>query len=233
MPCRRTPGFRPSTPANPVLLLQDLAVSLPSQDGAKGGEEFWMSSPQPMSSHPQEPPLPAYPCSRAEQGRVPAGLCSPGWPCPGPSCLGCSACVDRSGGPWSLHVHGFLSIPHGAAGAVLAPCFSSMWCGAAVDPVVALMSPEVLDRSGPGPGSPVPYPCLCHCWDGRRDPVGWGMQCRAHTPGQSQAADSASLCAGLLGRAASSGIRGAAEQEGAEVCTRVGARAVSSSRRER
>lgn len=135
-------------------------------------------------AHPN--PCPHTHRSLHSQPTPAAGLCNPGWPCSRPSCLQCSACVEQSRDPWSLHVHGFVSIPPAATGAVLAPChascFSSMWCGAGVDPLMALMSPEMLDRSVPGSGW-TSYPCLSPCWDVHRDPLRWGMQCRAHTPG--------------------------------------------------
>lgn len=237
MSCRRTPGFKP--PTLPTLSSCCRIWLFPNHDGAKGGEQGWKSSPQPMCPHhrtPQSQPTPA-----AGPG-VPAGLCNPGWPCSGPSCLGCSACVDWSSGPWSLHVHGFLSIPHGATGAILAPChascFSSMRCGAGVGPVVALMSPEIWDRSGPGLGweLPCPSPLLVSLLECAQRSSGMGHAVQSSHPREHPvptAADSASLCAGLLGRAASTRSQGAAEQEGAQVCMHVGAGAVSSSCRER
>lgn len=115
--------------------------------------------PNPCPHTHRSPHSQPTPAAGAE---VPAGPCNLSWPCSGPSCLQCGACVDRSSGPWSLHVHGFVSIPRGATGAVLAPChafgFSNTWCGAGVDPVVTLMSPEILDRSVPGPGWRLPCP---------------------------------------------------------------------------
>lgn len=198
--------------------------------------------PNPCPHTHRSPHSQPTPAAGAE---VPAGPCYLGWPCSGPSCLRCGACVDQSSGPWSLHVHGFMSIPRGAIGAVLAPChafgFSSTWCGAGVDPVVALMSPEILDRSAPGPGwGPLSLTLACLpagmfteiLWDGACSPE------LAHqgTPGNTQcpqAADSAFLHAGLLGRAASTRSQRAAEQEGAHVCTRAGAWAVSSFCREK
>lgn len=154
--------------------------------GSKEVNKARGAHPNPCPHTHRSPHSQPTPAAGAE---VSAGPCYLGWPCSGPSCLRCGACVDQSSGPWSLHVHGFMSIPRGAIGAVLAPChafgFSSTWCGAGVDPVVALMSPEILDRSAPGPGwdSLVPPPCLSPCWDIHRDPLGWGLQSRACTPG--------------------------------------------------
>lgn len=151
MPCRRTQGFKPPTLPTLSSCCRIWLFPYLVRMGPKEVNRAGRAHPNPC------PHTHSQPTSAVGAG-VPAGLCSPAWPCSGPSCLGCSACVDWSSGPWSLHVHGFLSIPHGAAGAVLASCFSSMWCGAGVDPLVALTSPERLDRSGPGPGWELPYP---------------------------------------------------------------------------
>lgn len=66
-PCHA--GLQTSHCCQPCPAAAHLAVSLLGQDGAKGGEQGWRSSPQLMSPHPEEPPLPAYPCSRGRAGQ--------------------------------------------------------------------------------------------------------------------------------------------------------------------
>lgn len=141
VPCRRALGFEPPASASPVghrtVRLPPAAAGPACFPGRSGWGQRrrtgWESSPQSLSPHLLEP----HPQPGGQSGAE-APQCSPG-------ALGRLLVQSER---WSLHVRGgFVSIPRGAAGAVLAPCHasgcSSVQRGVSVHPVVVLMSPEI------------------------------------------------------------------------------------------
>lgn len=204
-------------------LLQNLAASLCSQRRWTG----WGHSPRSMSAGVHIPSPPLEPVGQSRVG-VPAGPCSPALPASlrGPLLL--AGCLCRSE-RLSLHVCGFVSIhmpllvwsllPHHAT------CFSSMPRGVSVDPVLALMSPEIPDRvaSKPGWGWGTPVTSLTlDCLPAGMSTEVSALWDRAHGPEPRprgtyslQASDSPSFShAGLSGKVTSIRCQGAAEQEG-------------------